>query len=256
MFLKNNKMKNRIWICSLMILGITLMLSTGCRKDDEEPNKLVYDTITDIEGNMYKTIVIGTQTWMAENLKTTKYGNGDLIGTTTPATLDISSEATPKYQWASGGYEEHVEIYGRLYSWYAVTDSRNVCPNGWHVPTDAEWTILTDYLTTNGYGYQGSGNDIGKCMAATSGWFLDQTAGNIGNNQASNNSSGFTALPGGYRYFRGSYLYNVFRGYWWSSTGYSTTNAFGRRMHFSYTSVFKDSSSMCEGLAIRCLKDL
>jgi len=95
-------------------------------------------TITDIEGNVYNLVAIGTQTWMKENLKTTRYRNGDLIGTTTPATLDISGESTPKYQWAYAGNESNVITYGRLYSWHAVADSRNVCPTGWHVPTDVE----------------------------------------------------------------------------------------------------------------------
>jgi uncharacterized protein (TIGR02145 family) len=77
---------------------------------------------------------------------TIKYRNGDIIGTTTPATLDISSETSPKYQWAYDGNESNVATYGRLYTWYAATDSRAVCPTGWHLPTDAEWTTLTTYL--------------------------------------------------------------------------------------------------------------
>ncbi len=101
---------------------------------------------TDGDNINYPVVEIGTQIWMAENLKTTKYSNGDLIGTTTPATLDITGESTPKYQWAYNGNESIVTTYGRLYTWFAVTDSRNVCPVGWHVPTDPEWTVLTDYL--------------------------------------------------------------------------------------------------------------
>ena len=135
------------------------------------------DSVKDIDGNVYRTITIGTQVWMAENLKTTKYRNGDLIGTTTPATLVIEGESTPKYQWAYDGNESNVATYGRLYTWYVATDSRNVCPIGWHVPTDAEWTTLTDYLIKNGYGYGDGykGMDIAKSMAATSGWVADET---------------------------------------------------------------------------------
>ena len=95
-------------------------------------------TVTDIDGNVYHTVTIGTQVWMVENLKTTKYRNGVAIGTTTPATLSILSESLPtKYQWAYGGNESNVAIYGRLYTWYTVTDSRNIAPTGWHVSTDA-----------------------------------------------------------------------------------------------------------------------
>jgi uncharacterized protein (TIGR02145 family) len=162
-------------------------------------------TVIDIDGNVYKTVTIGTQVWMKENLKTTKYSNGDSIGTTTPATLDITSENKPKYQWAYDGNENYVATYGRLYTWYALTDSRNVCPTGWHVPIDEEWTILTDYLTNKGYGYKGNGNEITKSMAATSGWTKNSLIGNVGNNQTSNNRSGFTAFAGGYRYGNGSF---------------------------------------------------
>ena len=89
-----------------------------------------------MDGNVYTSVTIGTQVWMVENLKTTKYRNGDLIGTTTPSTLDISAEATPKYQWAYSGDGNNVNTYGRLYTWYAVTDTGNTCPLGWNVPTD------------------------------------------------------------------------------------------------------------------------
>ncbi len=92
-------------------------------------------TVTDIDGNVYKIVTIGTQKWMAENLKVTKYRNGDLIGTTTPASKDISTESSPKYQWAYNGTAnaDTINTYGRLYTWYAVTDNRSVCPTGWHI---------------------------------------------------------------------------------------------------------------------------
>ena len=120
--------------------------SAGTSYGDELSFKTYTGTVPDIDGNVYNTVTIGTQVWMAENLKTTKYRNGDLIGTTTPATLDISGESYTKYQWAYDGNESNVATYGRLYTWYAVTDTRNVCPTGWHVPTDAEWTTLTTFL--------------------------------------------------------------------------------------------------------------
>ena len=137
------------------------------------------DSVKDIDGNAYRTITIGTQVWIVENLKTTKYCNGDLIGTTTPATLNIEDESTPKYQWAYDGNESNVATHGRLYTWYVATDSRNVCPVGWHVPSDAEWTTLTDYLIRNGYGYgMGyNGMDIAKSLSATTGWVADETPG-------------------------------------------------------------------------------
>jgi len=213
--------------------------------------------VRDYDGNYYNTIKIGTQIWMTENLKTTRYRNGDLIGTTTPATLDLSSETTPKFQWAYDGNEFNVSVYGRLYTWYAVTDSRNVCPTGWHVPTYAEWTTLTDYLTNNGYGYEGSGGDIAKSMAATYGWTTNETAGNVGNDQASNNSSGFTALPSGLRWSFGPFNYGGIYVGWWSSTDHLSTpnTAYLRTMSYDFGGVSGGYFGSRGGLAVRCLQD-
>ena len=102
--------------------------------------------VKDIEGNTYKTVQIGTQTWMAENLKTTKYSNGNIIGTTNPPNKKIIGEQFPKYQWPVNGDENNTPIYGRLYTWHAATDERGVCPNGWHLPSRNDWLNLVDYL--------------------------------------------------------------------------------------------------------------
>jgi len=216
---------------------------------------IVSGQITDIDGNIYTFVTIGTQTWMKENLKTTKYTNGDLIGTTTPATLDISSESTPKYQWAYDGNESNVATNGRLYTWYAVTDSRGVCPIGWHLPSDAEWTTLTDYLTNNGYGYGGSGSGIAKSMAATSGWITYTTAGTVGNDQASNNSSGFTALPSGNRGILGTFYLIGDSGLWWSSAEYTDVAACNRFVTYYFSTVVRGFDLRYYGFSVRCLKN-
>ena len=106
------------------------------------PN-LTYGTVTDIDGNVYKTISIGNQTWMAENLRTTKYRNGDPITNETGNWTDLE---TGVYSWYSNNETQYKAIYGALYNWFAVADSRNLAPSGWHVATDAEWTTLTEYL--------------------------------------------------------------------------------------------------------------
>jgi uncharacterized protein (TIGR02145 family) len=212
-------------------------------------------TLKDIDGNVYRTVTIGEQLWMAENLKTTKYCNGDSIRTTSPATLDITSESTPKYQWAYDGNEINIAIYGRLYTWYAVIDSRNICPSGWHVPTDAEWTILTDYLTNNGYGYKGNRDEISKSMAATSGWTTNYIDGNVGNDQMSNDKSGFSAFGGGYRYGNGAFNGFGSFGYWWSATEVYATTALYRNLSYYHNDVYRDSSSKQNGISIRCIKN-
>jgi len=156
---------------------------------------------------------------MRENLKTTRYSNGDLIGTTTPPTMVIEEEASPVYQWAYAGLESNAASYGRLYTWYVATDSRKVCPAGWHVPDDGEWTVLTEYLTNNSFGFGGGyhGMDIAKSMAATSGWVAEETPGWVGNDQESNNSSGFTGLPAGARLEDGNFYDLGHIGNWWST---------------------------------------
>ena len=197
--------------------------------------------LSDADQNIYKTVTIGTQVWMTENLKTTKYRNGDLIGTTTPSNKDISGESTPKYQWAYDNNEFFVTIFGRLYTWYAITDSRNVCPTGWHVPTDAEWTTLTTFLggeTIAGGKLKGTG---------TSQW--------INPNTGATNETGFTALPGGTRGFNGTFTYVGYYGLWWSSTEFSATNALLRYVYYSDTGLSSVDYDKRGGFSVRCIKD-
>ena len=204
---------------------------------------LTYGTVMDIDGNAYKTIQIGTQTWMAENLKTTKYANGDLIGTTTPDTLDILNESAPKYQWAYDGNESIVALYGRLYTWFAVTDSRNVCPTGWHVPSDEEWSTLGTNL---------GGYDAGKLRETGTFHWLSP-------NNGATNETGFTALPGGFRYYDGSYLFNRSAGYWFSSTEYSDytmNHAYIMDIYYNNSSIYRDDFNKREGCSVRCIKDV
>ncbi len=198
-------------------------------------------TVTDIDGNVYNTVTIGTQVWMRENLKVTKYRNSESIGTTTPATLDISGEASPKYQWAYDGNESNVATYGRLYTWYAATDSRGLCPTGWHLPTDAEWTTLTDYLG-------GASVAGGKMKEAGTAYWNSPNAG-------ADNSSGFTALPGGLRGDNGAFG-NILRvGVWWSSTELFAPYAWDRDMSYGDGMVSRNANPEAAGFSVRCVKD-
>ena len=198
-------------------------------------------TVTDIDGNVYNTVTIGTQVWMKENLKVTKYRNGDAIGITTPATLDIWGETSPRYQWAYDGNESNVATYGRLYTWYAVTDSRGVCPTGWHVPTDSEWTTLTDYLG----GESVAGGKMKE--AGTTHWNSPNTS--------ADNSSGFTALPCGYRTYRGSFVHIGVYGYWWSATEYDATYAWDRYLYYISGNANRNYNEKHYGFSIRCVRD-
>jgi uncharacterized protein (TIGR02145 family) len=214
--------------------------------------------VKDIEGNVYKTVVIGTQVWMAENLRTAKYSNGTAIPHVT-GDSDWATLTTPAYCWYNNDSSVNKTVYGALYNWFAVdtasNGNRNLCPKGWHVPTDDEWKILIDYLSNNGYGFEGNKMDVAKSLAATSGWQPHDIAGNVGNDQPGNNSSGFTALPGGYRNYHGTFNYIGKYSYWWSSTEYSNTNAYYRFIHNYYSYVGKANFRKQNGFCIRCLRD-
>ena len=218
---------------------ISCILQISCKKDDDNNPPSI--TVTDIDGNLYHAVTIGTQVWMVENLKVTRYRNGDLIGTTTPASLYVGDGRPPKYQWAYDSNDGNVAAYGRLYTWYAIKDSRKVCPVDWHVPSNAEWTELTDYL---------GGEDVagGKLKE------IGLTHWNSPNEGATN-ESGFTALPGGYRDNYGEILNIGGLGYWWSSTEYDAYSAWDRNMFYLYANVNYHGSIKEYGFSVRCIRD-
>ncbi len=210
-------------------------------------------TIHDVDGNEYSIVKIGTQEWMSKNLKTTRFRNGDLIGTTNPVTLDISDENSPVYQWAYDGDESNAEYYGRLYTWYAVMDERSICPTGWDVPTDAEWTALEQYLITNGFGYGGSGEGIAKSLASTSGWTPNSYESAVGNDQVSNNSSGFNGFPAGGRDGNKFMLIGNHSG-WWTHTEKNASEGWERSLLDTYDKVLRGYFPKFYGFSIRCIK--
>jgi uncharacterized protein (TIGR02145 family) len=232
------KKKDRIWIYSLNTMGLFLLsLSISFKSFAQEST----ETVQDIDGNVYPIITIGKQVWMKVDLKTTRYSNGDSIGTTIPATLDITNEPTPKYQWAYNGEEINMEIYGRLYSWYAATDDRNICPTGWHVPTDADWSTLTTYLV---------GEYIAGGKLKERGIIHWKSP-----NAEATNESGFTALPGGYRYGNGTFYDIGGTGNWWSSTEVSTNNAWCYTLYNNLRNVNKHYGKKTNDLSVRCIRD-
>jgi uncharacterized protein (TIGR02145 family) len=196
-------------------------------------------TVKDIDENIYKTLTLGTQTWMAENLKTTKYRNGDVIKTTT-SSKDIRDEVAPQYQWASEGKESNVTTYGRLYTWYTVADNRGICPIGWHVPTDADWSALTTFL---------GGEVVAYSKLKESGeihWNKYDTG---------TNETGFTALPGGLRSSRGPFIDIGESCYWWSSNESGPADAWCRQMNYNMYSVYRFLYLKRNGLSVRCIKN-
>ena len=245
----------------LKLTGTSDIYSTVVTDIPTESKTITFNFIacTDGEGNNYPVVQIGTQIWMAENLKTTKYLNGDLIGTTSPANKSIWGEIAPTYQWAYEGNESNVAIYGRLYTWYAIKDSRNVCPTGWHVPTGVEWNKFENYLIANGYNYDGTttGNKIAKALASTTLWRSNTDIGTVGNTDypAKRNATGFTALPGGYRNPIMDFWLMGDHGEWWSSSEYGSDAAVIRAYIYSWSGVGYGNQEKSFGLSVRCIKD-
>ncbi len=193
----------------------------------------------DVDGNVYTTVTIGTQVWMAENLKTSKYRNGDPIPTnlSNSAWGSTTTGACAIYNNDAGNNT----TYGKLYNWYAVADSRNLCPVGWHVPTDGEWTTLENYLG-------GSGVAGGKLKSTSILWSTPNTG--------ATNESGFSGLPGGNRDANGIYYYIGLYGYWWSSTEFSTPDAWSRSLYYNGGNSYRGNFGIKQdGFRVRCLRD-
>jgi uncharacterized protein (TIGR02145 family) len=215
----------------------------------------------DADGNFYKTVIIGTQIWMSENLKTTRYNDGTAI----PVIIDENSDGSTNDEWrdlttpAWCWWNDNISnknIYGALYNWYTVSTGK-LCPTGWHVPTDADWTVLENYLVANGYNFDGTttGNKIAKSMAASTNWNNSIITGSTGNDAASNNSSGFSALPGGNRNSNGDFVYVGYGGYWWSSTEEPASDAWERILVWEWVNLYREHNSKKFGFSVRCLRD-
>jgi uncharacterized protein (TIGR02145 family) len=196
--------------------------------------------VTDVDGNSYQTVQIGTQCWTQSNLTVSKYRNGDNIPNITDNTQWSQTNTSNTGAWCNYNNDaNNGTTYGKLYNWYAVTDSRVLCPTGWHVPTDAEWSNLENHL--------GGSTVAGGAMKSTTGW----TAPNTG----ATNSSGFTGLPGGYRGDGGDFFYLGTSSDWWSSSVSSYGTPFYMLLYYNAAGIFWYSTAPKVGFSIRCVRD-
>ena len=240
-------------ISRVSVTGDSLILANGTSiiipglstaNPKSKPTSVYGSNITDLEGNSYKTVFIGTQQWMAENLKVSKYNDGTSI----PNIIDNTQwENNNTGAWAYNNNDATNNAkYGKLYNWYAVSPTtyygnKNVCPTGWHLPTDAEWSVLTDYLG-------------GESVAGGKMKEVGTTNWNSPNTDATNTSL-FSALPGGYRTDGGNYDYVGSNGYWWSSTENYTIIAWTRYLTSLNGDAYRSYGYKRHGLSVRCLKD-
>jgi uncharacterized protein (TIGR02145 family) len=227
------KQKSRIRKFSFLVIGIALFLTNSCNKaDDNRP--------VDWDGNVYNTVTIGTQVWMAENLKVTHYSNGDpiLIGTDNTTWNSLTIGAYSDYD----NSPDNSATYGRLYNFYAIDDSRKLCPAGWHVAGDGEIEAL---VTTIG-GFSGAGGNLKE--AGTARWHSPNTG--------ATDSYGFKLLPAGYRNEFGIFDGLGFYSDLWSST--ATDVSFAWRFLVLYNDIYADGNAFVPkqyGFSVRCIKD-
>jgi uncharacterized protein (TIGR02145 family) len=230
------------------LIGIVLTFLLGCEHEQNENENIIhfnpdlkYGSVTDIDGNVYKTITIGNQTWMAENLRTFRFRDGDIIDFENPGEDENNEYGETEYQCSYKNDESNVPLYGRIYSWHALNDERNIAPVGWHVATYDDWEALINYL----------GGD------AVAGGKLKE-AGNLhwkGSNNTATNESGFTALPGGCLDNSGKFWglgeYSCF----YCSTACNAENAYSIVLNDHSNIISSDSVPKITGYYIRCVKD-
>ena len=225
----------------------TMQTSTGIRFNSD----LTYGTVSDIEGNEYKTIVTGTQTWMAENLRTTKYNDNSEIPLITEND-EWRYLKTPGYCWYENNEEYYKKLYGAYYNWYAV-GSGKLCPAGWHVSTDEEWRTLEMYLgmaqgPADFWYVRGASEGAKLKEAGTENWMPGDFAGT--------NETGFTGLPAGVRdVYDGIFTWEGNYNYWWTSTGSPYGWAIVHGLVNYSSGVTRDTKEKAYGFNVRCIKD-
>jgi uncharacterized protein (TIGR02145 family) len=234
---------------SFILIFFSLLLF-GCKKDKKEAPPIETGSVTDVNGNTYKTVKIGNQWWMAENLKVTKYRDGSVI-------LQLQSDTTKWKNDTIGGYcvyDANPNAPGLLYNFYAIKNAGNIAPAGWHIPNDDEWKALEKNLGMNDYetnstSWRGSHEADQLKIASSQGWTTYE-------NIWSTNQTGFTALAGGCRMFNGVWgdpgLFAT--GFWWSSTT-KDNQAWYRYLDYKNSNIFRYYGPKTYGFSVRCVKD-
>ena len=235
------------------------LLFAACeRPGTERGDNIIRNAVKDVDGNKYDAVKIGDQVWMASNLKTEHYADGSEI----PMGGNTSSETEP-YRYYPDNNSQNVNNYGYLYNWPAVMHGasssesnpskvRGICPKGWHVPSDAEWDELVDYVENHPEQY---GNSVAKALASNNGcWRASEGEGTPGCDQSSNNTTGFSAVPAGSCY-DGDFESLGYATYFWSSTQYGDYKAFSRELYKNYSDVERSGDYRGVGFSVRCLRD-
>lgn len=234
---------------NLILLIALLFVMTTCKKDsnnnsnnNNSNNTANCGNVTDADGNVYNSVTIGTQCWLQQNLKTTKYNDGSTIPNVTDNTA-WKNLNTPAYCWYNDSAVKYKSTYGALYNLYAVNTGK-LCPAGWHIPDSTEWVTLVNYL--GGWGVAG-----GKMKEAGITHWLSP-------NTEATNSSGFTALPGGARVSKvGAFGLIESYGYWWAASEGSSNDVWGLSLRYSGSGIARGNAYtyVTDGFSVRCVKN-
>jgi uncharacterized protein (TIGR02145 family) len=237
-------MKTKSWFYTLLLTGLLITLLLNCKKEvspeEENPIPPSNGSVYDADGNKYNILSIGYQGWLATNLKTTKYNDGTAI----PLVRDNNAWrllSTPGYCWYKNDSITYKKSYGALYNWFTIKTGK-LCPIGWRVPSDEEWSQLIRFLG----GEAVAGGNLKE--PGTLHWYSPNYASSMGN------GNDFGALPGGYRNTYAGFSNIEYSGYWWSSTEFGTTYAWHRFMINNGTQAFKGGSEKLYGYSVRCLR--
>ena len=251
----------------MLIFGAALALVMGMTSCDDNHNgdnpnsdgpQIIHNAVKDYDGNKYDAVKIGKQVWMASNLKTEHYADGSEI----PMAGNSTYSETEPYRYCPDGNSQNVNYYGYLYNWPAVmhgsSSSENnpsgvqgICPKGWHVPSDAEWDKLVDYVENHPKQY---GNSVAKALASNEGcWEESGTTGTPGCDQSSNNTTGFSAVPAGS--YTGSYYYFGDNANFWSATQDNSRSAYSRNLNYGSAYVGRYNYYKYNGFSVRCIRD-
>ena len=272
----------KLFILGAVFVVSLAMLMTSCKKDEVNNNgnnsntenpggggsggdsdsgdHVIPNAVSDIDGNSYDAVQIGNQVWMAENLRTTKYADG----TTIP--MGNTWSYTEPYRYAPNNKTSNVASYGYLYNWPAVMHGasssesnpsgiQGICPDGWHVPSDAEWTELTNYMKTQpAYMASGNADHLAKALAATWGWSSSGETDAPGNDPTTNNATGFSAPPAGG--CSGGFYYGFdASAYFWSATENNDSLACHRYLYYYRAYVGRANGDKYGGFSVRCVRD-
>jgi len=217
--------------------------------------------LTDVVGNVYQTVQIGNQVWMVENLRVTKYTDATAIPHIQDET-EWGALTTPGYCFYDNTTDSvEQQKWGALYNWYAVSsqNTKKIAPSGWRVPTSDDWTVLTNYLIANGYNWDGTTTDnkVTKAMAAKTDWKTNNSNGATGNDAGTNNTCGFSALPGGCRILSSMVLFQYQKTdcYWWSASEADATNAPAKNIAYDYEGVIGNNYGKRFGFSVRLVRN-